>query len=64
LPFEEQDLDGEQVMKAVLAGERPELPVSVDPIIKKLIDACWHQEPEKRLSFANIIEELDPVQSM
>lgn len=62
LPFYEEDLDGEQVMKAVLAGERPKIPVHCNDIIKKLIHACWNHNPEERPTFEQIIKELDPPQ--
>lgn len=39
----------------VLSGGRPELPDHVPEPLKNLIRACWHQDPDSRPSFADIV---------
>lgn len=45
-PFSE--LTTFQVIKALSNGERPEIPKATNQKYQKLIEACWHQDPEKR----------------
>eukprot|EP00164_Ancoracysta_twista_P006798 GFYU01009536.1.p1 GENE.GFYU01009536.1~~GFYU01009536.1.p1 ORF type:complete len:1251 (-),score=260.36 GFYU01009536.1:274-4026(-) len=46
------------VEKAVLRGERPEIPVGAPKPYVSLMQACWDQEPSKRPSFDYIVLEL------
>ena len=39
-------------------GLRPELPANLNPLMKKLIASCWHQDPLKRPTFNTIVLEL------
>ena len=47
-----------QIMKKVAAGERPEFVGSVPEVFKDLIERCWNQEPEKRPTFEEIVDQL------
>jgi len=52
-----------QAGEEVKAGNRPVLPGSLSEGWKKLISLCWHQEPSRRPTFAEItqiIQELAP----
>lgn len=50
------------LVKAIIAGERPPIPVGCPPKLEKLLEACWHQSPSKRPKFQQIVETLgDPV---
>jgi serine/threonine protein kinase len=56
IPFEEcarSDYD------LVLSGRRPELPAYVNQTMKKLLQACWHTEPQKRPEWMSIIKTLE-----
>jgi serine/threonine protein kinase len=46
------------IRQAVLAGERPEIPATVAPIYKKMIEACWVTNPEDRPTFRELIEQV------
>ena len=48
-----------QLFKAVIRGERPEMPPSVPSNWKELITACWAQEPDCRPTFAEICDVLE-----
>ena len=48
-----------QLFKAVIRGERPEMPPSVPSNWKKLITKCWEQEPDCRPTFAEICDVLE-----
>jgi len=47
----------------VIAGKRPPIPDNCPPNLKKLIQDCWNESPEKRPSFQQILEShvLDDV---
>ena len=42
-------------------GWRPELPTALFSWLKKLIEACWDQDPEKRPDFDEIVERMNGV---
>mmetsp|Transcript_10468 Transcript_10468/g.18463 ORF Transcript_10468/g.18463 Transcript_10468/m.18463 type:complete len:532 (-) Transcript_10468:44-1639(-) len=50
----------EAVKAAALHGVRPNT-TSLAPPMKKLLEDAWHQEPDHRPSFAEIIERLDKM---
>lgn len=41
-----------------MTGKRPDLPNSIPKCYKELITKCWDQDPEKRPTFAQIVESL------
>ena len=42
----------------VLRGGRPKLPENIQPILKVLLNSCWHQDAIERPSFPKIVEFL------
>lgn len=49
-------------MKAIVEkGERPPIPEGTLPSLKELMENCWHANPVKRPSFAEILKALDNV---
>ena len=42
----------------VIQGKRPKLPRHVNPMLKTLVERCWHGNPLERPSFSDMIEEL------
>ena len=42
-------------------GERPPIPEGTLPSLKELMENCWHANPAKRPSFAEILKALDNV---
>jgi hypothetical protein len=42
-------------------GERPPIPPNTEPVLRNLIERCWHANPDVRPSFQQIIKELDVV---
>jgi serine/threonine protein kinase len=58
-PAFKKDLDREFIAAQVAVHDyRPEIPNSVLPGTRKLIEDCWEVEPEDRLSFEEIVEQL------
>jgi len=47
-----------EIRDSVLAGERPEMPLSCPKTLAKLIKDCWHQESASRPSFESIHSQL------
>jgi serine/threonine protein kinase len=47
------------LMNAVMAGKRCELPATIAPKIKELITNCWDGNPTSRPTFQAIVETLD-----
>ncbi|KAK8887864.1 hypothetical protein M9Y10_038923 [Tritrichomonas musculus] len=45
-------------LKGLMTGKRPDLPNSIPKCYKELITKCWDQDPEKRPTFAQIVESL------
>lgn len=54
-------MNNRQVYDAVLKGERPSIPKNCPPEIAKLMQECWQADPNKRPSFAKIVEILKGV---
>jgi serine/threonine protein kinase len=42
----------------VLSGKRPELPSNLNPKMKDFMNRCWHQDPEARPTFNEIVGDL------
>ena len=62
IPFENQSF--EQIKTAVLAGTRPAVPSTNDPILHEVIDlmqACWQGDPNIRPGFDHICEGLNEL---
>ncbi|KXS21569.1 kinase-like protein [Gonapodya prolifera JEL478] len=55
LPFHEYNDD--QVEQAYRRGLRPVIPEKVPAGFKSIIEHCWHQDPSKRPTFVQMIEE-------
>jgi serine/threonine protein kinase len=47
-----------QIEERVAAGERPPIPSSVNGKVRRIIESCWAQEPEKRPKASELIEPL------
>ena len=52
------DLTFIQLLNAVVRGERPTIDKTVPEVYRQLIERCWSQEPEKRPTFDQIVDEL------
>lgn len=61
IPF--HDLPNLEVSTVIVAGMRPEIPEYTPPDFADLIRKCWAQEPDKRPSFVQIVEELKMMQT-
>ena len=44
--------------RVVLAGERPEIPKGIAMEVEEMLHLSWHENPEKRPKFADIIESM------
>ena len=53
-----RDLSETEVPSFVGHGKRPEIPKSVLPFTRKLIERCWSQDPSQRPSFEEIYGDL------
>jgi len=49
-------------VKAAVEGERPTFAESFPKNLKKLISDCWHQIPDQRPAFSEVIERLDAME--
>lgn len=47
-------VDGSRAVELVKAGQRPDIPLSVPPDAKALIQSCWHENPSERPNFQQI----------
>src|SRR3990167_9815224 len=51
-----------QQMDIICEGLRPNLPPGIPPALASLIVSCWDHQPNNRLSFDEIVEELDALE--
>jgi serine/threonine protein kinase len=56
MPF--GDIESFSIPLLVSRGERPPFPKDCSPEWKKLIKLCWHQKPQKRPDFKQILQRL------
>ena len=54
LPFGGGKLPSKVLAEKILAGERPKIRSTVPKALAQLIQACWHQEPNKRPNMCEI----------
>ena len=47
-----------QIFKYVISNHRPDLSIEIPKTMKKLIQRCLDQDPEKRPDFSTIVDEL------
>jgi serine/threonine protein kinase len=59
MPFD--DTESFTIPLLVTKGKRPKLPKSTPKDWCKLIDKCWHQKPDKRPTFSQILSMLDTM---
>ena len=48
----------QEIIRNVINGYRPEIPPDVPNVYREMIERCWSQQPEKRPSFDEIVEDL------
>ena len=60
-PFHDQS-QVEAAAAVALENKRPPFPRKTPPAIVKLIQTCWSREPDKRLSFDEIVQELRGIE--
>lgn len=53
-----QDILHTEVRSAVVGGKRPELPSATPLKLRRLLERCWHKDPNERPSFLEIGKEL------
>jgi serine/threonine protein kinase len=58
-PFENHDSYNSFVHAICDEKERPPIPADVHPSLKRLMEVCWHEDPEKRPLFTEVLELLD-----
>lgn len=51
--------DHEAKMLSLMSTQRPTLPADLNPNLRKLIQDCWHQNPAKRPTAAEIVSRLE-----
>jgi len=56
VPFEGKFTQTHQLVEAVTRGERPAIPNNTPKKLRELIEQCWHQNPEKRPTFQQILD--------
>jgi serine/threonine protein kinase len=57
-PFEKLLSDEEKIKEKVLKGEREELPANCPKVFECMIQACWHQEPDKRPTAQQVCDQF------
>jgi serine/threonine protein kinase len=60
-PFETMDSFKEFKRAICRDHERPELPRGLNPRLAALMTACWDRDPQRRPSFAKVLEELQEL---
>ncbi|KAG5231437.1 mitogen-activated protein kinase kinase kinase [Salix suchowensis] len=53
-PFEDSHLQGDNMSRNILAGERPLFPFYSPKYVTNLTKRCWHTDPNQRPSFSSI----------
>lgn len=61
LPFE--NVRGDELVKRIKSGNRPELPGELNEALKGLVTSCWHPQHESRPTFEEICHVLDIIKS-
>ena len=56
IPF--LDKQSTEISNEIAQGKRPEFKTPIPESYKKLIEACWDQEPENRPTFDEIVNQL------
>ena len=56
-----RNLNQIQLPALLSRGRRPEIPTTVIPFTKGLIESCWSQDPAQRPSFGEIYDSLQKV---
>jgi serine/threonine protein kinase len=46
------------IMKRILGGEMPAVPVDCGSLMQKLVTACWSMDPEKRPTIDDIVRDF------
>ncbi|KAL3572096.1 hypothetical protein D5086_026000 [Populus alba] len=54
VPFEDSHLQGDNMSRNILAGERPLFPFYSPKYVTNLTKRCWHTDPNQRPSFSSI----------
>ncbi len=54
----EPEVTAREYVAKVAGGYRPKMPFYTPPAWKALIESCWHQDPNKRPLFQQIVESL------
>jgi len=60
LPWENLNLN--QLTRAVSSGIRPEIPSHIDRRLADLVIRCWDTDADKRPSFDQVIEDLNKME--
>ncbi|GMI35026.1 hypothetical protein TrCOL_g9093, partial [Triparma columacea] len=50
-----------QIIKKMMTGERPAVPVDMHPDYKRLVEMCWDTDPKKRPYFDQIIKSMESL---
>jgi serine/threonine protein kinase len=59
VPYTTLDLTPFSLLSKILGGLRPELPDDLPKELRKLIELCWSQDPQERLTFEELQKELE-----
>lgn len=59
-PWEEDTIrEYQELVEAVINGDRPEIPQDCQILLKELIEACWHSDRQQRPAFTKVVSKLD-----
>lgn len=56
-----QEISSEQLKEMILNGERPEIPNSINPLMREIISKCWSANPDERMKFNEIYNKLQTI---